>query len=278
MNYIEVKIKINEIAEYFDILQSDLCDNGFESFLDLDDGFLAYCPEIDYNKEKLIEVINNFQNNNSSVEIKFTEKMIMDKNWNEEWEKSYPGVIIDNYCYVHAHFHNKLEDIPYNIEISPKMSFGTAHHPTTFQIISLLKDEDLNNKDIMDMGSGTGVLAILSKLKGGGYVEAIDNDTWAYENAVENIYKNKVEIRVRLGDVSILERNYDVFIANINRNILLRDIKTYSKFINPKGLLFLSGFYTEDNELIIKEAGNYGFELSKSISKENWSALKFIRN
>jgi len=274
MNYIEIKFKIDQVAEYFDILQSDLCDIGFESFQDVEDGFLAYCPEKDFSQEELDNLIQVFLENNPSVEIETEEKLIEDQNWNEEWEKSYPAVLIDDYCYVHAPFHDKIQDIQFNIEITPKMSFGTAHHPTTFQIISLLKEEDLTNKDVMDMGSGTGVLAILSKLKGANYVEAIDNDTWAYENAKENVECNMVDITVRLGDAGSLDRKYDVFIANINRNILLRDIKIYSNYTLDNGLLILSGFYTEDNDLIIKEANKYGFELIEAISKENWSALK----
>ncbi|MFA6199985.1 MAG: 50S ribosomal protein L11 methyltransferase [Bacteroidales bacterium] len=278
MKYIEVEFCLNTLDLYSEILQSDLCDIGFESFQDTNQGFLAYCPEGTFSETEMMSLIGRFIENNPDVNISTKIKEIEQQNWNEEWEKSYPAVLIDDFCYVYAFFHEPLKDIPYNIEISPKMSFGTAHHPTTFQIIELLKTEDVKGKDVMDMGSGTGVLAILSKMKGASYVEAIDNDEWAYENAKENVGKNNVDVIVRLGNADSLDRSYDVFIANINRNILLQDLKQYSSHIRKDGVLFLSGFYITDVEMLVSEAGKYGFSLDKQISKENWAALRLTKN
>ncbi len=277
MNYIEVEFKMNQVADYFEILQSDLSDIGFESFMDNEDGFMAYCIEDDYSRPKVDEVVEFFLSNNPDVNIIISEKLIPAQNWNEEWEKSYPPVLIDDYCYVHASFHTPMPEVDYNIEITPKMSFGTAHHPTTSQIISLLKDEDLEGKSVMDMGCGTGVLAILAKKKNAAYVEAIDYDEWAYDNAIENVSNNNVEILVRLGDANTLDRLFDVFIANINRNIILRDIGKYSEHIEENGILFLSGFYSKDVEMIEAEAKANGFELVDRRVKEDWTALKLVR-
>lgn len=277
MKYIEIEFSIKPLEMYSEILQSDLCDIGFESFQDTNKGFLAYCQEGLYSEKELNLLIERFIGFNPDVELSTNKKEIEQQDWNAEWEKSYPAVLINNYCYVHAHFHSPLEEVEYNIEISPKMSFGTAHHPTTFQIIELLQNENVEGKNLMDMGSGTGVLAILAKMKGAAYVEAIDNDEWAYKNALENVQTNQSDIVVRYGDSSLLDGEYDVFIANINRNILLQDMQKYSKHIKNGGVLFLSGFYVEDIPILMEEASKYGFSLDRQISKDNWAALRLIK-
>lgn len=278
MRYFEVRFILSEIEGLNEILQSDLCDIGFESFQDTEDGFLAYCQEDLYDEMKIKDVVINFIDNNPNITISTEAIIIEEQNWNEQWEKAYPAVLIDDYCYVHAPFHEPMENVPFNIEISPKMSFGTAHHPTTYQILQFIKDEDVKGKDVMDMGSGTGVLAILAKLKEANYVEAIDNDSWAYENALENVERNNVDVVVKLGDANSLDRNYDVFIANINRNILLQDMEKYSSHIKTSGVLFLSGFYTQDVDILVNEVKKYGFVLKKQLTKENWAALRLVKN
>lgn len=279
MKYIEVEFFLDSLDMYSEILQSDLCDIGFESFQDTSQGFLAYCPEELFSKDEINSLIVRFIENNPDVSISTKIKEIEQQNWNQEWEKTNSPVLVDEYCYIYPYFYEPLKDIEFNIEISPKMSFGSAHHPTTFQIIELLKEEDLKGKDIMDMGTGTGVLAILSKLKGASYVEAIDNDQWAYENAKENIEKNKVDVIIKLGSANLLDKNYDVFIANINLNILIDNMAEYCSHINKNGVLFLSGFFTEDIPTLIKEVEKYGhFTLDKQISKDNWAALRLKKN
>jgi ribosomal protein L11 methyltransferase len=279
MKYIEVEFFLDTLDMYSEILQSDLCDIGFESFQDTYQGFLAYCPEGLFSKDEMNSLIVRFIENNPDVNISTKIKEIEQQNWNQEWEKTNSPVLVDEYCYIYPYFYEPLKDIEYNIEISPKMSFGSAHHPTTFQIIQLLKSENLKGKDIMDMGTGTGVLAILSKLKGASYVEAIDNDQWAYENAKENIEKNNVDVIIKLGGANLLDRNYDVFIANINLNILMDNMGEYCSHINKNGVLFLSGFLTEDINTLLEEIGKYGhFTLDKQIVKDNWVALRLTKN
>lgn len=279
MKYIEVEFFLDSLDMYSEILQSDLCDIGFESFQDTSQGFLAYCPEELFSKDEINSLIVRFIENNPDVSISTKIKEIEQQNWNQEWEKTNSPVLVDEYCYIYPYFYEPLKDIEFNIEISPKMSFGSAHHPTTFQIIELFKTEDLKGKDIMDMGTGTGVLAILSKLKGASYVEAIDNDQWAYDNAKENIEKNKVNVIIKLGSANLLDKNYDVFIANINLNILIDNMAEYCSHINKNGVLFLSGFFTEDIPTLIKEVEKYGhFTLDKQISKDNWAALRLTKN
>lgn len=277
MKYIEIEFSLRPLQIYSEILQSDLSDIGFESFQDINKGFLAYCQEDDYKDEEFNTLIKRFSEINPEVEISFKTNEIEQQDWNAEWEKSYEPVLVDDFCFIHAHFHNRMEDIKYNIEISPKMSFGTAHHPTTYQIIQLLKDENMEGKSVVDMGSGTGVLAILAKKKGGSYVESIDNDEWAFNNSLENIKTNNADIRVRFGNAGLLDRDYDIFIANINRNILLEDMKKYSQHIKKGGLLFLSGFYTEDISTLMEEASKYGFVLEREISRDNWAAIRLIK-
>lgn len=278
MKYIEVEFCLEPLQMYSEILQSDLCDIGFESFMDTFEGFLAYCQQELYSEKELKLLIARFIELNPEVDISTKVNEIEQQDWNAEWEKSYPAVLINDFCYVHASFHEPIKEVEYNIEISPKMSFGTAHHPTTFQIIQLLQNEDIRAKDVMDMGSGTGVLAILTKMKGASYVEAIDNDEWAFNNAKENVERNHSEIVVRYGDADLLDRDYDIFIANINRNILLQDISKYANHIRKNGVLFLSGFYTNDVDMLVEEAGKYGFELDNQLTKENWAALRLIKN
>lgn len=277
MVYIELELDLSSVGIFSDVLQSELCDIGFESFLDKEDGFFAYCQKDIFNQNELDSILDTFKSNNPSVDFTYVIKEIEQQDWNKEWEKSYEAVLVDDYCYVRASFHPPMNSVKYDIEISPKMSFGTAHHPTTYQIIQLLKDEDLVGKDVMDMGTGTGVLAILSKLKGARVVDAIDNDEWAFENAKENVLRNNVDVNVSLGDAKMLTMTYDLFIANINRNILLQDMPLYSKHIREGGFLILSGFYNNDVEILEKSANGNNLELITHIAKENWAALRFIK-
>ncbi len=277
MIYIELELKLSSTDIYSDVLQSELCDIGFESFLDKEDGFFAYCQKEIFYKNDLNSLLDTFKVNNPSVLVTYKTKEIQQQDWNKEWEKSYEAVLVDEFCYVRASFHPPMPNVEYDIEISPKMSFGTAHHPTTYQIIQLLKDEHVEGKDVMDMGTGTGVLAILCKMKGAKSVDAWDNDQWAFENAKENALRNNVEVNVLLADATKLTKTYDLFIANINRNILLQDMATYSNHLRKGGTLMLSGFYDSDVEILKNSAKENNLELITHLSKENWAALRFIK-
>ena len=196
-----------------------------------------------------------------------------DRNWNEEWERQHQPVLVDDFCWVRAPFHPHRDDVQYEIEIEPKMSFGTAHHQTTYMMLSLLRDEAIEGKRVLDMGSGTAVLAILARMKGAAYVEAIDNDEWAYRNAQENVERNGC------GDASLLtaDKHFDIIIANINRNILLRDMAAYAAVLADGGTLLLSGFYQNDVASLVEKASTLGLTLTDQRSRDGWQALRLVK-
>lgn len=249
---------------------------GFDSFMDTDDGFEAYCKEQDYNETELDEILQMEQFANVSL---LKKELIPDQDWNATWEASYEPVVINELCRIRAPFHQVEGSYKYDLIIEPKMSFGTAHHETTSQIIELMLQSDFTGLDVLDMGSGTGVLAILAKKLGSATTVAIDNDEWAYRNALDNIrLNNENEIVVELGDAdSLNNRQFDLILANINRNILLRDMKEYVKCLLDGGKIFFSGFYEEDLKLIAKEAESLGLKYISHVTKNNWTAAVFMK-
>ena len=276
MDYIEVTFKTEHDYPLTDILIAELSEIGFESFEENENFLKAYIPAEAYDNEKIksIHILQSAQN-----KISFTKKRIKEQNWNEVWESNFQPVTIGNDVYVRAPFHKKAKDVKYEIIIEPKMSFGTAHHDTTSLMIEQMLDEKIEGKSVLDMGCGTGILSILAEILGASDVVAIDNDEWAYNNALENRRKNKCrKIDVRLGDAGALkDEMFDVILANINRNILLEDMKVYSGHLNDKGILLLSGFLIEDVELLKDEAKKTGLIFSSMMMKDEWIALRFIK-
>ena len=249
---------------------------GFDSFMDTEDGFEAYCQESALDETELDEILRMEQFANVSL---LKKELIPDQDWNATWEASYEPVIINELCRIRAPFHKVEGTYKYDLVIEPKMSFGTAHHETTSQIIELMLQSEFSGLNVLDMGSGTGVLAILAKKLGSAMTVAIDNDEWAYRNAIDNIRLNdENEIVVELGDASSLnDRQFDVILANINRNILLRDMKEYVKSLVENGRIFFSGFYEEDLVLITKEAEHLGLKYVNHVTKNNWTAAVFVK-
>ncbi|MBN1650465.1 MAG: 50S ribosomal protein L11 methyltransferase, partial [Bacteroidales bacterium] len=245
MNYIEINFSINPQTPFQDILIAELAEIGFESFEEKEDGLLAYIQEplFDETQLKGLDILTN-----DLVKIQYTLKQILDQNWNALWESNYDSVLIDNRCYIRAPFHPTNPKIEFEILIEPQMSFGTAHHETTANMIKLLLKEDVKDKAVLDMGCGTGVLAILAQKKGANPICAIDNDEWAYRNSIDNVTKNKASgIEVLLGDASLLKnKTFDFIFANINKNILLADMEKYTQCLKKNGHLFMSGFYQYD--------------------------------
>src|SRR5690606_39241473 len=242
--YLEYIFKVDPVQPATDILIAELGYAGFESFVENEDGVTAYIQKGEWNAHILndVQIVNN-----EEFKISFSVKEIEQVNWNAEWEKNFNPIEVDNICTVRAPFHAK-PDTKYDIVIEPKMSFGTGHHETTHMMIQHLLKLDMKDRKVLDMGCGTGILAILAEKMGARPIDAIDIDNWCYENSIENVERNNCKhITVYEGDVSLIrDRKYDVIIANINRNILLEDIPHYSKSLNKDGVLLLSGFYKDD--------------------------------
>ena len=276
MNYYACSFTNPENENLKDMFMELLGEIGFDSFMDTDEGFEAYCqePALDDNELNDIMQMEQFAN------VKLLKKeLIPDQDWNATWEASYEPVIINEFCRIRAPFHKVEGSYKYDLVIEPKMSFGTAHHETTSQIIELMLQSDFTGLNLLDMGSGTGVLAILAKKLGSATTVAIDNDEWAYRNALDNIRLNdENDIIVELGDAnSLKDRQFDIILANINRNILLRDMKEYVKCLVDGGKIFFSGFYEEDLVLIAKEAERLGLKYSNHVTKNNWTAAVFVK-
>lgn len=276
MNYYACSFSNPENEILKDMFMELLGTIGFDSFMDTDDGLEAYCKEQEYKETELDEILQMEQFANVSL---LKKELIPDQDWNATWEASYEPVVINELCRIRAPFHQVEGSYKYDLIIEPKMSFGTAHHETTSQIIELMLQSDFTGLDVLDMGSGTGVLAILAKKLGSATTVAIDNDEWAYRNALDNIRLNdENEIVVELGDAgSLNNRQFDLILANINRNILLRDMKEYVKCLLDGGKIFFSGFYEEDLKLIAKEAESLGLKYISHVTKNNWTAAVFMK-
>ena len=278
MRYIELKCIVPEVENGNEILTAFLADIGYESFVETDTGLLAYIPKTEFDSQKLAFLQQNSKT--CGFIFSYSYEIIEEQNWNAVWESNYNPVLIDDKCYIRAPFHPQRKDVEYEIIIEPKMSFGTAHHQTTELMISDLLCEDCTDKKVLDMGSGTGILAILAAKRGAKSVLAIDNDTWAYNNCCENIEKNGTDVvKSVLGDAnSIGNEKYDIILANINRNIILRDIDKYAKALNNDGILFLSGFYLDPDFAAINEATMKNNVFFDSYSEQdNWVAARFYK-
>jgi len=258
-----------------EILVAELGAVGFESFTETDDGGLSAYIQSDEWIEGMLEQVQILSS--GEVEFKVERENIEQVNWNEEWEKNFEPIEVQGKVSVRAPFH-KGDELEYNILIEPKMSFGTGHHETTHLMIEHLLEVDLQGKKVLDMGCGTGILAIFSEMRGASEVEAIDIDPWCYENSVENAARNNCrKIKVFEGDAGLLkEQQFDVLIANINRNILLEDMSSYVRCLEPGGLLLLSGFYVEDMEQIGQKAQELGLKLLDEKERNRWVGLKYV--
>ena len=282
MNYYELKFTYESPIEatiISDVLASELGEIGFESFTEDEDGLLAYVSDQLYNVKALQDKLNEFPLEN--VTIRYTEQLVESKDWNEEWEKNYfKPIRIGNDCIIRASFHEPEPGYTYNIIIDPKMAFGTGNHETTYLMIGEMLKLKLAGKELLDMGCGTAVLAILARLKGAKRVAAIDIDEWAYNNALENIRLNHTEdIQVALGGAEKIKEFglFDIVFANINRNILLNDICQYTNSMKPGSILFMSGFYVEDIPAIEAECQKNGLKLDSYNERNNWVAVKVLK-
>jgi len=271
--YIGYHFQVSPLELGSEILIAELGEKAFESFIETETGISAYVQK-ELWSENILEDIQILDN--SEFNISYTFEEIEQVNWNEEWEKNFEAIEVDGKCHVRAPFHEKT-NAEYDIVIEPKMSFGTGHHETTHMMIQHILETDFTNKKTLDMGCGTAILAILAEMKGAQPIDAIDIDNWCYLNSIENAERNNCKhISVYEGDASLLvDKKYDIIIANINRNILLNDMQQYVDCLNTNGILFLSGFYTEDIPFISESCTSKGLSYVKQFERNNWVALKF---
>ena len=276
MDYVEINFTVTPKNPAVDILIAELGEIGFESFVETDNGVLAYIPNISYSQQK-IQSLEILQTGIAIFEYAF--KLIKAQNWNAIWESSFEPIMVNDICAVHAPFHAPIKDIKYDIVIEPKMSFGTGHHETTFLMMEKLLKMDVKKQHVLDMGCGTAVLSILASKLGASEITAIDNDEWACNNAIENTLTNDASgIKVILGDAKSLQGKYfNTILANINRNILLHDMPLYIDSLQPEGSLVMSGFFTTDIPGLKEKAEASGLVFVAQTNKNNWALLHFIK-
>lgn len=275
MDYIKVSFELKPLLPAREILYAELGELPFESFEETEKGLEAYIPSSDF-KEDLIEnlMIKGLPNQL----VKIEKETIKQQNWNAVWESNFEPIIVNDKCIIRAPFHEKSA-VDFDIIISPQMSFGTGHHETTFLISNELFNMDIKDKSLLDMGCGTGVLAIIGSKLGARPIEAIDIEEWAYENTKDNNNLNDVNDMIVLhGDAELLKnKHFDVILANINRNILLNDMATYSSCLNKNGKILFSGFYETDVPVIQKAAEENGLIFEKIEVKNNWAMALFTK-
>jgi ribosomal protein L11 methyltransferase len=273
-NYLEFNFKINPLQPWNEILMAELIELGFDSFMEEADGILGYIPEDIFNENDL----NNLPLMNiSEVSIKYNFEKLPNINWNEEWEKNFNPINVSDKVLIRAEFHESNPNL-HEIIIQPKMSFGTGHHPTTYLMILQMLEMNFQDKTVLDMGCGTSVLAIFAKQRGAEKVVAIDIDEWSVENAKENAERNGVELKILKGTAESLgDENFDIILANINRNILISDIPDYAKVLKNNGLLLLSGLCFFDADDILEVCKENNLILKNKQQREEWISLLFRR-
>ncbi len=278
MRYTEISISLSPRNEQFsEILIANLAEIGYESFSETDNALLAYIPEKDFDFVRAKTVINRVATGNFNVEL--SHKVFEDKNWNALWESNFEPITVENFCRVRAPFHSPNNQCNLEIVIEPKMSFGTGHHQTTWLMVRELFSIDLKGKTVLDMGCGTGILAIVAEKLGAAKILAIDIDEWATSNTAENIEANTCKkIAVELGDVQkIFNKSFDIILANINLNVLLKDMLQYYKHLNNNGLILISGILKTDIETITEAATKVGFETVNVNTRNDWVMIKFVK-
>lgn len=272
MNYIEVSIDLLTLkSTYKDIVITELGDIGYESFIEENNDLKAYIISDDFNTNALEQVAQHYD------QFYYTVNEIEQQNWNAQWESSFQPIEIDKFCRIRAPFHDTDSSFMHELIIEPKMSFGTGHHATTRLIIKYMQQINFSGKHVLDMGCGTGVLAIMAQKLGAAQAHGIDIDSWAVENTMENAERNGIStLTAEVGDASKLKDSYDIIFANINRNILVNDMSVYVKHLKAGGSIYFSGFYENDVSIIIQAANKNGLVFKTKLLEDTWAALHFI--
>jgi ribosomal protein L11 methyltransferase len=255
-------------SDQSDLLIALLNEIGFDGFEEDDNNLKAYIPNNKFDKLILQKTIGPFQ-------ISFSEKTIEETNWNTVWESSFEPVVVDNFVAVRAHFHEPMKEAKYEIVITPKMSFGTGHHATTYMMLEQMGKADFKDKSVLDFGTGTGVLAILAEKMGAKKIVAVDNDEWSIENASENITQNNcVAVEIKPGANADTGTMFDIILANINKNVILENLALLAKQLLPGGILLLSGLLVTDEEEILSECNKKGLIFDAKSERHNWLFIK----
>lgn len=278
-DYIEVRFDLTPCSETeTDVLAALLCEIDYESFVPDNSGLVAYVKKELFDELKIKAILVDFPFDN---DISYKHEIVEGQDWNSEWEKNYfKPIIVKDQCVIHSSFHKDIPSLPYDIVIDPKMAFGTGHHATTSLIIEQLLEMNLVDKSVVDMGTGTGILAILASMRGASQITAIEIDPMAHANAIDNLKINNAEsINLILGDASTLNKvkNIDVFIANINRNIITQDISAYASTLHSGSVMLLSGFYESDIPVIMEYARPLGLTYHSHTVKNDWSCLYLVK-
>ncbi len=274
MTYTELTVTVAPPDPWTDVLIAQLADAGYEGFEETARGVRAYIPTRDYDAGTVRNLALFRQ---EGVQLSWSARVVDDENWNSIWESSYPPVTLAGKIHIRASFHKEVPGMDYQLVIDPQMSFGTAHHETTAQMAVQLLDEELEGRRVLDMGCGTAVLAILAEKMGAAHVVAIDNDPNAAENARENAAKNNCRhVDVLEGDAGAVAGEYDVILANINKNILIRDLPVYADHLKPGGVLLMSGFFRADLDDLEAAAKSRGLMLDHATTKNNWTMARFL--
>lgn len=258
---------------FSEILIAEIAEAGFDTFMETETGFEAFVEEDRFDQNALNDIRERYQ---GQTAFTFQFDKIEKRNWNEEWEKSYEAINVENRCLIRAAFHDADPGIPYEIVITPKMSFGTGHHQTTYLMIKQQMDIDHQGKRVMDAGCGTAILSIMAAKLGAKSIEAFDIDEWSVINGKENMEVNHTpNINLQQGKISEvnLSGKFDIILANINKNVLLAEIKTYQTYLPSNGLLLLSGFYTHDIDDLKTEAAKYNLTEVRRDERETWASL-----
>ena len=278
MNYYELIFTVIATEDYHqDLLINTLGDIGFDTFEEIESGFKAYIPVDEYNSDRLEDALNQYR---ELFDFSYEVHLIQQKNWNAEWESNFEPITIKDRIFVRATFHQPRPEFEYEIVIDPKMAFGTGHHQTTSMMLEYILENEFSGKKVLDMGCGTGILAIMAAKLGAGEITAIDYDPVCYDSTVENAVLNYVKnITALCGSKEIIpNEQYDIILANINRNILLDQLQRYSEVLKPGGELYLSGFYlSPDLDMLTEAALKYNIKYVSHKTNKDWTAARFIR-
>ncbi len=259
-------------SDLSELLMAELAETGFDSFLENEEGFEASVETQHYNESAVLQVLSPYMEGGA---VNYHIKEAAKENWNKLWESNYPMVEINDRCLVRAPFHVAEKPYEYELIITPKMSFGTGHHATTSLMVSALMQIDCKGKSVLDAGSGTGILAIMALKLGAISADACDIEDWAVENALENAAENQVSVQVKLGTTqeTFAHEQYDIILANINKNVLFEEIPLYARMLLPNSYLLLSGFYQADIEELSQKATSHGLIYQKHLVKDNWASI-----